>query len=133
EAKRSEWARKSNMVGNVAMTAKRNLALYPEIQRVMSDPVLRNQQVAAAQKEHEAQRKEKLEEFNRQVEIALGKGFLEQAELDKFIADFKDALSEREIRERLKQVPLRTADSPGAGVQQLDATTLKSINDGLRF
>src|SRR5262249_8901108 len=96
EAKRSEWARKSNMVGNVAMTAKRNLALYPEIQRVMSDPVLRNQQVAAAQKEHEAQRKEKLEEFNRQVEIALGKGFLEQAELDKFIADFKDALSERE-------------------------------------
>lgn len=132
EAKRSEWARKSSMVGNVAMEARRNLALYGEIQRAMRDPDERSAQAAAARKEYEAGRQARLEQFERQVEIASGKGFLEQAELDRFIADFKDVLSEKEIRERIK-APIQALNTQGPGVQQLDPTTVKEINDHLHF
>lgn len=133
EAKRSEWARKSNMVGNVAMEAKRNLSRYAEIQRVMSDPVERDIQAIAAQKEHEVQHKARLEELHRQVEITNGKGVLEQTELDKFVADFKDTLSEREIR-KLIRVPVKAPEAQQtSGTQLLDPTTLKTINEGLHF
>src|SRR5581483_7772762 len=132
EAKRSEWARKSNSIGSTAMEAKRNLARYAEIRRVMMDPTTRTLQVAEAKKVLAADSKTKIELFERQLDIAARKGFLEQAELDKFLADFKDVLAEHEIKKRIK-VPIRTANAQGAKEQQqLDPTTVKAINEKLR-
>ena len=63
------------------------------------------------------------------MDIAARKGFLEQAELDKFLADFKDVLAEHDIKKRIN-VPIHTANAQGAKEQQqLDPTTVKAINE----
>ena len=132
EEKRKEWSRKSSAVGNVRIEAQRNLALYGEIKDVMSDKAKRDLQAEAARKERMAGQSARIEQFERQLEMLAGKGFLEQPEVDRLVADFKDVLSEREIRSRIK-VPVRAPD-PQAGKtqQQLEPATVKAIDERLR-
>src|SRR5574340_1332085 len=135
EEKRGEWSRKSNSFGNVMLEAKRNLAAVSRIREIITDkdPTERNRLAAEARQERAAGNKAKIDLFERQVDILLGKGFIEQTELDKLIADFKDVLSEKEIRRRIT-VPIHAPGAQGPKQQQqLDATMAKSINDKLRL
>ena len=133
EEKRKEWSRKSSAVGNVRIEAQRNLALYGEIKSVMSDPAQRDLQAAAARKERTAGQSARIEQFERQLEMLASKGYLEQSQVDRLVADFKDVLSEKEIRSRIK-VEVRTPD-PQAGKtqQQLEPATVKAIDERLRI
>ncbi len=132
DAKQSEWSIQSGGVGARAITAQKNRELIPEIKRVMSDPALRNALAAAAKKERTASNKDRIEIFERQLAIAQAKGYLEQAELAKLIADFKDVLSEREIRSRIK-VPERAPSPPGGkSGQSLEPSLLKDISQQLK-
>lgn len=131
EAKRSEWARKSNSVGNIMLEARRNLARVGEIRQVMTDPAERDVEAAAARKERQATHSSRLDLFERQLAIATRKGFLEKAELDKFITDFKDVLSEKEIRGRIK-VEVRAAETQTTKGQQLDPLIFKTIHERLQ-
>lgn len=132
EDKRKEWSRKSSAVGNVRIEAQRNLALYGEIKVVMSDETQRDLQAASARKERAAGQSDKIEKFERDLEMLAGKGFLEQHEVDKLIAGYKDVLSEKEIKSRFK-VPVKAPD-PQAGKtqQQLEPATVKAIDQRLR-
>lgn len=135
EEKRSEWSRKSNGVGNAMLEAKRNLALVSRLRDIITDPdpTERKHLADVAKQERAAGSKAKIDLFERQLDILLGKGFLEQNELDKLITDFKDVLSEKEIRRRIT-VPIRPVGAQGPKEQQqLDPTMVKSINDKLQL
>ena len=130
--KRSEWSKKSSSFGAVALEAKKNLALITEIRKVMLDPTARAAQMADAKKVLAADRSEKIADFERQLAIAEGKGFLEKAELDKLFATFKGVLSEKEMRGRVK-VPIQDESAGAKENQQLDQSTIKDITDKLRI
>ncbi len=132
KAKKSEWSRKSSGVGPAMMEAKRNLALCPEIERVMADDALRNALAAAARKERQVGQSARIELFQGRLEILSKKGFLENTEVTNLIAEFKDVLSEREIRSRVT-VPIRMPDAQAEkSQQQIEPSLLKSINDKLK-
>src|SRR5579883_611278 len=131
ETKRSEWTRKSNGVGNTMLEARRNLALVSKIREVMADPTQRQALAEAAKKELAEGNSAKIEQFERQLAIATSKGFLNEAEFNKFLADYKSVLSEKEIRSRIK-VPIKAPETSNAKDQQLDSTLLKAINERLQ-
>lgn len=132
DAKQSEWSIQSGGVGAKAITAQKNRELIPEIKRVMSDPALRNALAAAAKKERTASNKDRIEVFERQLAIAQAKGYLEKAELAKLIADFKDVLSEREIRSRIKVPERAPSQQGGKSGQPLEPSLLKDISEKLK-
>ena len=133
KAKRGEWTRKSSGVGAVAMEARRNLALYGEIEAVMLDQGRRDDEALAAKKELQAGQGAKIGQFERQLEMLARKGFLEQTEVDKLINDFKDVLSVKDIRDRIK-VPVQASDTQTTKTQQqLEPATVKAINERLQI
>ena len=70
--------------------------------------------------------------FESQLAIAAAKGYLEEDELNKFIGDFKDVLSEKEIRSRIKVKIIPSGDQAKKEEQQLEPTTVKEINARLK-
>lgn len=133
-AKRKEW---TNNIGfpnaAVRLAAKQNLSLITVIQETMAKEELRNAQAATARIELVANNKSKIEHFEQQLRIAAGKGFLEKAEVDKFIDDFKDVLSEQEIRSRIKVKIVAPTDASNKDSQPLDPIIIKDISDNLQF
>src|SRR5579884_1716319 len=133
KTKRNEWTRKSSGVGSAAIEARRNLALCGEIEATMTNEAARNQQKAAAKKELQAGLSAKIDQFERQLEMLTRKGFVQQFEVDKLLADFKDVLSEREIRKHIT-VPIKaSAAQPEKVQQQLEPATVKAINERLQL
>ena len=131
--KRTAWSRQGSSIGVKALQAKKNLELVPAIRRVMADPELRADQATEAKTVLLDRRKTRIDSFERQLALAEAKGYIEEGELEKFIKEFKDALTESEIRSRVK---VRVQGSNGQAtkeIQQLDPTTIKDINDKLQI
>ena len=127
EQKRREWAKTSTGVGPKAIEAKRYLGFYSQIQQVMADPTERENEANEARKERANLTKERLEKFEKQLEVAQSKGYLEEEELKQFVKDFADVLTEAQIRGQLS-VKVQAAVTPYAPKRdQLDPTTAKEI------
>src|SRR6266699_3414283 len=98
EQKRREWAKTSTGIGPKAIEAKRYLSFYSQIQSMMADPTDRENEANEARKERANLAKERLEKFEKQLEGAQSKGYLEEEELKQLVKDFADVLTEAQIR-----------------------------------
>ncbi len=131
--KRTQWSLDSSGVAKKAIAAKKNLELIPEIKQVMDDPAQRGAQAAAARAELASGNQEKIKKFEAQLKLAEAKGYLEESELKAFISEFKDALSEKDIRSRIK-VPIRAHTAQTVPVaEQLAPSLAKEIAEKLEF
>src|SRR5947209_8605675 len=118
--KQREWGLQSQGIGPKATNAKRNIQLIQQIRQVINDSVEREKQAVAARSERAAGRQKRIEVFETQLKIAQGKGYLEEVEVKGFIADFKDVLTEKEIRHSIK-VPIQAqAPEQPKTAQQLE-------------
>ncbi len=127
QTKRSEWSRQSAGVGAKAIAAQKNREMIPDIERVMGNQALREAEAAAARKERATAARDRSTIFDQQLALAEAKGYLEKGEFDKLVADFKDVLSEREIRRRLKvEVRVPTGPDPKTA-HKLDRSVIKTV------
>lgn len=126
KSKQRQWGMESTGIGPKAENAKFSISLLSEIQRVMSDPVERENEANEARKELADQKKERLEKFEQQLPAAQSKGYLEEAEFKGLVKDFADVLTEPEIRKRVT-VPIQSASSGSRKPDQLDVSVAKEI------
>src|SRR5690348_3566926 len=82
--KRNQWSRDGQGVAKKALVAQQNLALIPDIRKVLEDPKLREEEAAQARAELASGRKARYEEFEKQLAYINAKDTIEQAELNKF-------------------------------------------------
>ena len=130
--KRNEWSRQGASIGAKALQAKKNLEMVKDIQRVMTDPAARARQTTEAKTELQSQRHARMSIFQRQLELAQAKGYIEEPELARLIKDFADVLSEKEVRGKVGVEVRKPAPPPTKAAQKLDASTLNSINEKLK-
>jgi hypothetical protein len=79
--KRGQWSRDASGIAKTALAAQKNLRLIPDIRRVMLDPVLRKAEAQTAKQEQHSERKERLQKFEKEIELAQEKGYLEESGL----------------------------------------------------
>ena len=131
--KRNQWSRDGQGVAKKALVAQQNLALIPDIRKVLEEPKLREEEAAQARVELASGRKARYEEFEKQLAYINAKDTLEQAELNKFIDDFKDILSAKEISDRVKVKVSAPTATVTKTTQQYDPTKIKDIADRLQI
>ncbi|HVU70561.1 MAG TPA: hypothetical protein VHD63_25775, partial [Ktedonobacteraceae bacterium] len=131
KARISEWSRQSAGIGAKAIAAQKNREMVPDIRRVMDDQALRQAEAAAAKKAQATAAQDRVAVFEGQLTMAEAKGYLEKGEFDRFVTDFKDILSEQEIRRRLKVEVRQPASLAPKPVQKLDPSVIKSIEQRL--
>ena len=129
--KRTQWSLDGSGVAKKAIAAKNNLELIPEIKQVMEDTAQRSAEAAAARTELASGSREKVTKFEDQLKLAEAKGYLEEAELKAFINEFKDVLSEKDIRSRIKVVVRASNAQTMPVVQQLEPSMAKNIAERL--
>ncbi len=132
--KRSFWSRQSSGVGKKAIEAQANLKLYAEIKAVMADDARRAAEAVEARTKLAEGQQKRRDEFDKQLAFIEVKGSIEQAELDKFIEDFKDVFSQQEILKRLHDAKVVIGStSPQKVIPPLEASKAKEIADRLEF
>jgi hypothetical protein len=132
KAKRNDWSRQGSWVGQKALTAKQNLALIPEINRVMADETLREAEAEAARAVLASKQKGRFDEFERRVVFFNRARAIEEADLDKLINDFQDILSPDQIKARIN-VPINKTVVNDETLILLDPTVAKKIADDLQI
>jgi len=130
--KRGQWSMDASGVAKTALSAQKNLRLIPEIRKVMLDPLLRKAEAQAAKQERTSGRKEKIQKFEKEIAIAQKKGYLEETELASYIKEFKDILTEPEIRKYIHVEIRKVSANAEKRVQMLDASIMGSITDNLK-
>ena len=124
--KRNEWSRLSSSVGQKALKAKQNLALIPEIERVMSDETSRKVEADSARAMLNVQRKGRREEFQRQLRLINAAKSITQEELNNFIKAFQDISTADEIKWQIN-VPIRSEAEDATILRPLDPSMAKRI------
>ena len=132
KAKRNEWSRQGSWVGQKALIAKQNLALIPEINRVMADEALRQAEAEAARAVLASKEKERLDAFERRIEFLNRASAIEEADLEKLVNDFQDILAPDQIKARI-QVPINKAEDNDQTLLMLDPAVAKKIADTLQI
>lgn len=131
--KRIEWSRQGAGVAKKALAAKQNIALIPEIEKVMKDPALREAEVIAARAELASGRQAHEEQFEKDLAFINAKDSVDQKEVDKFIDDFKDILTPHEIKKRITARVNAEGTTTSTAIPQLDASVAKNIADRLQL
>ena len=129
--KKDEWNKQGAQIGQKALLAKKKTELIPQIEQVMTTESLRLVEAEAARVVLQSGQEARLKELETQILFINAKDSIEQKELDKLIDDFKDVLSAKAIRDRVK-VPIRQPIAPTTSAQ-LDPTTAKNIDDRLKI
>ncbi len=131
--KRNEWSRQGAGVAKKALTAQKNLSLIDEIKKVMSDPMLREQEAVNARAELASGQKVRQEQFERQLKLINAKDVADQAEVDKFVDAFKDVLPAHAIRQRITVKIVTPETTTRHTVQPLDNSQAKTIEEHLQL
>ena len=131
--KRNDWSRQGAGVARQALAAKQNLALIPEINRVMNNDDEREKEADRARAELTSEHKTREELFKKHLSFINAKDTIEEVEVNKFIEDFKDVFSAQEIKDRITIKIQPSGVSAGATKQQLDKTKAKDIADRLQL
>lgn len=127
--KRNKWSRESTGFGPKALAAKKNLALIPDIERVMGDVTQRALQARSAKEILAKEHQEQLVAFEQRLTDVGQKGYFEPEEVTKLVGDFKDVLSEREI---VAQIKFHTSSPrPPLEVRPLETSVLADISEKL--
>jgi len=131
--KRNEWSRQSAGVARKALTAKQNLALISRIQTTMTDTVQREIEAVTAREELASVRKTEQAQFEKQLAFINAKEFVDQEEVERFIATFKHLLGSEDMRARINVRIVSPASSPVTGPSSLDPSLIRSIIERLQF
>ena len=86
--------------GKNALTARKNIELIPEIERVMNDSLLRAREVRAVRevaRERVEQQEARLMDFEQRLRSLEKKGYLLDEEVTVLISDFDDVLTKDEV------------------------------------
>jgi hypothetical protein len=135
--RRNEWARAGAGVARQALAGKQNLAFIPDIERIMNpnpptNTAERDNEAREARVELASGRRARHEQFEKQLAFINAKDPIEEAEINKFVEDFKDILTAKEIKDRVV-VTIKTPGTSSATKQKLGDTEAKNIANHLQF
>lgn len=130
--KRLEWSRQSSGIAKKALAAQKNLELLPEIRRIMEDTAQREVQAQEARAELASGKQTVLERFEKDMAYINAKEYVEQSELDALIKEYKQVLSEQEIRKRVTVKISAPTQQTTQLTQQLEPSVFKDITDKLQ-
>lgn len=129
----NQWARDSSGVARKALTAKTYRALIPKIREVMADPELRKQEADTAKTAMAQDNQAKQEQFEQQLSFINAKDSITEEEITKIVDAFKDILSAKEIRSRIKPEIISSSATPTKTIRPLDTSLAKNISDLLQI
>jgi hypothetical protein len=132
EAKRREWSKLTNLPNEKGVQAKLNLGLITEIKRIAADEALRKAHAVTARQERSKEQAEKLKQLDERLELLQAKGYILQDEFDQLVKNFKELVSEPQLRQRLK-VPIKKESVVARPRREaLEASLAKQIANELR-
>jgi molecular chaperone DnaK (HSP70) len=133
KAKRSEWSRQGSWAGQKALIAKQNLALIPEINRIMADEALRITEAVEARAILASEREARFQIFEGQLAFINRASSIEEADLNKIIIEFQDILTPDEIKAYIK-VPINMATIKNEQmILPLDSSMVRRVADLLQI
>lgn len=135
-SKRSRWsdAKAKNPSPRQRRKAEQNLALLPDIERVLKDETLRKAEARQAVERLKKLRQQQLEGLRGDLALLLtGKKYLLQSELEKLIRKYeKENLTEAQIRAEITAEVREVGDDGSSPkVKPLDSTVHKNIEEEL--
>jgi molecular chaperone DnaK len=131
--KRDQWGRDSTAgISPRDLVAQGRIRLVPEIKKVMEDPALRALEAITARSELANTKKQRLDDFERELAFSNARTSIEQIELDKFIEAYQDILTAQQITDRIT-VLVRASGGSAPLPPQLDPVMAKNISDRLEM
>jgi len=117
-----------------SLAAEINSACIDTFKQIASDEEKRKAEALAARQLRNEKLRARRQEFETRVKFWGLKGHLWQSEFDYLVKEFKDILTEDQIRREVK-VPLKTATSasPKPSVPTIDGSTMKALGERLHL
>src|SRR5438445_428828 len=129
-AKRNEWSRQRTRgikTSTASVEARRGLELVPDIVRVMGDAAERERERKAARAHRAGEEAARRVEFERTLEIILGKGFLYDVEEADLRRQYGDLMNSPDMVQRLARVQRRPFDAAQVVPDRLEPSTASTI------
>ncbi|NPV66207.1 MAG: zinc ribbon domain-containing protein [Anaerolineae bacterium] len=134
DQKKAEWTRGRNHPKH-ALRYKSYLDMAGDIEAVLSDPVRREAERAAARTLRAAQAEQIGNLFREELDLRAAKGFLTRAEVDALLRDYGPALTQAVVRAAIDALGLeiRADDAPPEPRDSLDPSTMQAIAANLKI
>ncbi len=132
KSKQREWARLANHPTK-GMQAKRYRELLPEIEKVMSDPLLREKESKEFKLVLDAKNIAKRKDVFRRIQLLSAKGYLLEDEVSALNKEFMGTLREDELRRHIK-CPIRKIEEAQIDAREsLDVGTAKKLEEQFKM